>query len=172
MACGINNRPSMSPDRRLGTPEAELGAQTVSLEALPLAASGGVVWLEERYGRPMSTFNKPHPVHALAALRVALGDDPGEAFTAAGTFCVENKADSGWKRLDGATVWVFEDSTGGLHGLRVAKDALRELGIRIDVNLIGVAENEKKKRALQQAGALVYPDLNSALKRLYESPAL
>ncbi len=167
----FTNRPSIEPDPRLGTPEAELGAQVVGLTALPLAATGGIVWLEERYGRPENTFNKPHPVHALAAIRCAMGEPVLGAFKAAGKLVEERVFDEKWPSLNGGRVWVFEDAAGGLDSLRIAKAMLGEIGIEFEARLIGISNSDTKQRALAMAGGQVFTNLTDALNVLFESRA-
>lgn len=168
----FTNRPSISPDGRLGTPEAEMGARVVGLEDLPLAGTGGGVWLEERFGKQPGTYNKPHPVHAFAALRMAAGEGAAAAFEAAAQLFETGELDPTWRNLNGGQAWVFEDATGGLESLRIAAELLMGRGILLEAHLVGISGSPVKQQALRAAGAVVYPDLDAALSAFYESQAL
>jgi len=158
----FTNRPSTAPDGVFCTPEAELGARLVGVEGIPLVGGGGVMWLAAQRGVPQGTFHKPHPVHALAALGRALGDSLTEAFVRAAELALERRGQAGWARLEGAQVWVFEDSTGGLESLKAAQRLLAARGISMQVHLIGVSDSPPKRAALEQAGARVYDTLEEA----------
>lgn len=168
----FTNRPTRSPDGRLGTPEGELGARLVGLEGLPLAGSGGVVWLEDRFGVPAGRYNKPHPLHALAALQMALGVDAGEAFLAARALVEGEGGRDLWAGLDNSETWVFEDSTAGISSLRIAKEFLARVGVRLQLRLVGVTDSRVKRRALEEAGAQVQSSLSDALRPFFESQGL
>ena len=168
----FTNRPSLSPDERLGTPEAEMGAALVGLEGTALAGSGGIVWLEERATRRAGSLNKPHPVHALAALRMALGERADAAFSEALRLYEHRRPDSAWQGLHGGRAWVFEDAVGGIESLRVAIQLLAGHGIALTGAYMGVSENPAKQRALQKAGASVYPEFAAALNAFFESQGL
>ena len=159
----FTNRPSRAPDGLFSTPEAELGAQLVGLESLPLAATGGVVWLEAQRGKPPSTYNKGHPVHALAAMQRALGVEVREAFDRAGRLAEDGIADGVWRPFEGARVTVFEDATGGFASLLAAGDILRRTQVSIDINLVGISPEASKRTALEGMGGRVYADLPAAL---------
>lgn len=163
----FTNRPTISPDGRLGTPEGELGARLVGLEDLPLAGSGGIVWLEDREGLPAGTYNKPHPLHALAALRMAMGEAQELAYSLAARMAGGEWERSDWEELDGTAVWVFEDSTAGISSLRIAKEILAGQGVSISMQAIGVTESDVKRGALEAAGATVYQTLSAALKSFF-----
>ena len=66
--------------------------------------------------------------------------------------------------LDGSTVTVVEDTISGLLAMRAAVDILEKLGLRIAVQNVGVSRDAAKVAALEEMGAVVYPDVNRALE--------
>ena len=146
------------------TPEAELGGRCVDLRKLDIMGSGGIMWLEAQQGEALSTFNKPHPIHALAALALAAGRTPQRALRQAAALALDNLGTAEWTAFHQVRVWVFEDSAGGLTSLKVAGELLQQVGVNLDVNLVGVAENHRKSRALAEAGGIVYAEFDTALR--------
>jgi len=161
----FTSRPSRSPDG-LGTPEAEIGARGVGLDALPILGLGGLTWLSARRERHPEFFLKPAPVHVLAALRLALGDPLEQALQAAATLVVDGQADPDWRKLDGAQVCAFEDGIAGLESTRAAKDILERIGVSINAHLFGISDSGPKRRALEAVGATVSPALAVALEAM------
>jgi hypothetical protein len=162
----FTNRPSQPPAGYPGTPEAEIGAQGLGLEMLPVVGMGGLAWLSNQYGTQLRAFTKPAPVHALAALRLALGDTLEEALTASARLALEDQGDDGWTALRDAQVYVFEDTVLGLRSVYAAQEVLARRQIPIDVHPIGVTEREAKRRALEGASATVVPNLTAALQHV------
>ena len=68
--------------------------------------------------------------------------------------------------LDGSTLCVFEDTPGGMVSAQEAANFLRDLGIRIEVKKIGIANEAAKQEALSAQKASVYADINTALASL------
>ena len=162
-AAVLTSRPSRSPSGNFCPPEAEMGASLIGLDDIPIAGWGGMHWLGDRSGVDSSVFLKPSPVHALAALCLALGDPQETALSEAAAMVETGQPSPGWERLDGAQVSVFEDTPGGIKSLRVAKDVLEKAGIRIETNYYGVAQKPVKVQALKANEAQVYPTLVKAL---------
>ena len=162
----FTNRPSMPPEGIFGTPEAEQGAALVGLEMLPLMGTGGIVWLEYMRAAPPSTYNKPHPVHALGAIASSAGHSMADAMKLAASLALDGRVNPLWETVEGAEIWVFEDSTGGIESLNGAKKILQGAGVQVEVHPIGVSNSPIKKEALERARAEVYPNLKSALKKL------
>lgn len=160
----FTSRPSCSPDGCLGTPEAEIGAQTAGLETVPLLGLGGLSWLGARRSRDPGFFLKPSPVHALGALRLALGDPLETALETAAALVLDNQADHTWGALGGAEVHVFEDSVAGLKSMLAARDLLQDIGMPVNAHLLGITDSEAKQRALEAVGATVSPTLSVALQ--------
>ncbi len=159
----FTNRPSAAPEGLFCTQEAELGAQVIGRSDWPLAATGGIVWLERQRGVSNGVFNKPHPVHALIAIRVALGDPLELALTRAAGLAVDGRLDPVWRDLTGAEVWVYEDAPNGLRSLAEAQKLLAAQCIQILPNYVGVARSPLKREALSNAGGQVFDTLEAAL---------
>ena len=60
-------------------------------------------------------------------------------------------------------VHVFEDSPIGVRAAYRAVEMLRGQGIQVELHAWGIAEHPDKVRALQAAGATVFPDVNQGL---------
>lgn len=161
----FTNRPSLSPDGKSGTPEAEMGTQCAGVAQLPVVGLGALFWLAAQRQCPPQTYLKPSPVHVLATLRCALGTPLAEALEAAARLTDNGQDDGGWQPLHGANLWAFEDSAIGLRGARAACDRLAGIGIAVELALCGVTTSEIKRPALAETGAQVFPDLGSALSR-------
>ena len=164
-AAVLTLRPSQSPGHQVfSTPEAELGAQHAGLGEAPIAGYGGLLWLGQKWGINPRSFAKPSPVHALTALRLALNDPLEEALITSARLVKDDDDDAGWKRLNGAQGVIFEDTSAGLKSLAAAQKALRKHHVYLDVELNGITSDPKKRRALESAGANVYPSLSDALR--------
>lgn len=163
-AAVFTNRPSRPPQGSAGAPEAELGLQAAGLEDLPLVGGGGLNWLAAQQSMPLDSFLKPSGVHALAALRLVIGDALEQALIAAAALALEQESDPSWAVLDGARIYVFEDAAKGLQSASAALQNLRGVGVRADVFLLGVTTSRSKQQALEAAGAQVFPNLVQALQ--------
>lgn len=167
-AAVMTSRPNLPPGGVFGTPEAELGlqlaAQGTALASWSVSGWGTLCWLGAQFACDPQEFLKPDPVHALAALQLALGAGPEQAAERAYRLSRLGEAHGSWHRLDGGRMSVFEDTRGGLLSVQAAGRLLAEAGIRVETNLIGIATSEIKVRALQTCGAWVYPDLAQALR--------
>jgi hypothetical protein len=119
--------------------------------------------MTEKRGLPMDALLKPSPVHALAALRCALGENVELALQSAVSLVVDGVMEAGWDRLHEAQVIVFEDAAKGLQSAYAAQDQLEHRGISIDLQLRGVSSNENKAYSLRAAGAKVFENLHAAL---------
>lgn len=159
----FTSRPSTPLPGTFSTPEAELGAELAKLENLPILGLGGLAWLSEQFGKNLQAFLKPSPVHVLAALQLALGSNLKNALINAANLVEFGQFDNTWKQLDGAQVWVYEDTSGGLKSALAAKTILGEHSSRISMSLFGIADDPAKVGALQEIGAETAPDINTAL---------
>jgi hypothetical protein len=171
-------RPSLAPGGLVFPGEAEIGARLVGLGGTPIIGLGGTTWLEGQTGQAAETCLKPAPVHALAALRLALafsststgqaGDaqaGQAEALAGAAAFAQQPQPGEAWERLDGAEVCVFEDTRGGMLSALGAQRLLAGAGLRLHLRLFGIGKQPLKVKSLQAVGATVYPDLASALRQ-------
>jgi hypothetical protein len=162
----FTNRPSHPVGGHFCTPEAEIGARGIGVEVLPILGLGGLFWLGAQRGLDLDALRKPAPIHALAALRLALGDTLEVALEAAATLALDGQADRRWSRLTGAHVYVFEDVAGGLKSTLAAGEILAQIEVAIQLHLFGITENELKRQALEAVGAIVSPTLAMALNRV------
>lgn len=164
----FTNRPSLPPGREFGTPEAELGAQIVGLESLPLVGYGDMLWAAENHDLNVNQCRKPSPVHALAALLTADGMEKRSALGFSTRMIHQRQRDPVWGRLEGAHAYVFEDTPAGVKSLLNAQRVLDDAGVQLNVFPVGIAVDKVKGAALSHLGAAVYPDLPSALSELVE----
>jgi len=155
-------RPSRSPAKKWSVPEAELGAQCVGLEALPIAGWGGILWLSAQRDCDPLMLLKPAPTHALIGLQLAIGESLETALTKAAEIVFEHSVDRSWESLQGALVYVFEDTAPGITSLFHAQQILLDVGIHISVFPIGVTDKDSKRRALETVGASVFEDFSEA----------
>ena len=161
----ITSRPSCPPAGVFSTPEAELGAELVGLKDIPIVGWGGITWLARKRHVDQQILVKPSPVHALAALRVSLGDKQENALMEAANLVESGQGDSAWQQLAGAQVSMFEDTPGGIKSLQGAQEVLEKLGIRISTRYFGIAKKQVKRNALLACNAQVFPSLAIALNQ-------
>ncbi len=162
----FTGRPSRPVGEHFSTPEAEMGAQDIGLGSLPVMGLGGLSWLSAQRGRDAEAFLKPSPVHALAAMRLALGDSLEHALEAAAALALDGRADDVWRALGEAQVYVFEDTAGGLKSVRAASELLAQTGGQPGVHLFGITDSQAKRQALEETGASVFPALSLALENV------
>ena len=164
-AAVITSRPSCAPAGIFATPEAELGAELVGLKDIPIVGWGGITWLAQQRQADQQKYVKPSPVHALAAMRVALGDKEETALMEAANLAEAGQSEPAWQRLDGSQVSVFEDTPAGIISLQSAREILEKLGIQIRPSYFGIAKKAVKRDALLASSAEVFPTLAQALAR-------
>lgn len=162
----LTNRPSLRPDGLLGTPEAELGAKLCGLAGYPILGYGELSWLSDRRDVYSEIYLKPSPVHALAAMRAATGEETKAALVAAAALSIDGQWDPAWKKLSGAEIYVFEDSAKGMQSTSAACDILGEHGVRVYLECYGITDSKLKTRSLHAAGARVFPSLQDALEAI------
>jgi len=160
----ITSRPSCPPAGVFSTPEAEIGAELVGLKNIPIVGWGGITWLAQQRHVDQQTFVKPSPVHALAALRVALGDEQETSLKEAADLVETGQAGPEWQRLAGAQISVFEDTPDGIKSLQAAQDILERMGVNIHTSYFGIAWKPAKMKALLANKAQVFPSLAQALR--------
>ena len=158
----MTSRPSDGPRGYAQEPDGQMGAELVGLGELHLIGNGEMRWLAEKLGVTVAQVKKPAALHALAALLTAGGWEleRGLDYLASGIAALR-RDDLAW--LDGSTVTVVEDTISGLLAMRAAADILEKLGLRIAVRNVGVSRDAAKVAALEDMGAVVYPDVNRAL---------
>jgi hypothetical protein len=162
----FTSRPNLPPDQEyFGTPEAEIGARITDLESLPIIGAGSLDWMADQDQVPTRSYNKPHPVHALAAMQAALGRDIKTSLENAAKITSQPRDSftrSDWKDFDKATIYVFEDSRGGMMSAQNAARILSEVGVSLELKLIGIGHQADKTETLLDISDHVYKDINSS----------
>jgi phosphoglycolate phosphatase-like HAD superfamily hydrolase len=161
----MTNRPSSPLLDDIGAPEAEMGAALVGLENLPLVGFGEITWLAQLLGQEASGLTKPSWQHALVAVLSGYGWPVEKSLSYVGN------ESSNWQYLDlchlqGSLITVFEDTPGGMISVREARNILKEMDIQVEVRIIGLSTDERKRVALAAHGAKVYSSINHALNAL------
>ncbi|HFC09259.1 MAG TPA: hypothetical protein ENJ54_05330 [Chloroflexi bacterium] len=170
VAAAYTARPSApphgEPTRPGYAPEAEMALTAAGVPSLPLIGFGRLAWLAEQYDLPPEkALLKPAPFHALAAIFAALLGDERAALQRAAAWLLESRPLT--EGLSPAiTLYGFEDSVAGLHGMAEAAATLREAGIAVTFQPFGIATHPDKKTALRRTGAHIVPSINHALSRL------
>ena len=162
----FTNRPSRPPEGAFDTPEAELGLEASGLAGMPILGGGGLAWLGQQRGLGSEALLKPSEVHALAALRLALGEPLQASLEAAAELALDGELDEGWAPLDNAALHVFEDSVRGMRSALRAVEVLKARGVSMRIALYGVSKSVPKRDALAAAGAELFENIQSALARV------
>jgi hypothetical protein len=171
--CVYTARPSLPPrdvhtaERAAGySPEAELAAQLVNMQAYPLIATGRMLWLARQINRPVETLTKPAPVQALAAIAAAITKQEAASLMAAYETMFHRKLSEPFASLRSLPlhVWVFEDALPGLHAARGAIELLRQHGLDAHLHAIGIAAGGPKAAALRPSCEVIWPDVNKAVE--------
>ncbi|HEY9122117.1 MAG TPA: hypothetical protein VIM80_03890, partial [Brevefilum sp.] len=157
----MTNRPSSTPAGYLSSPEAELGANLVELDHLPLLGSGMLAWFAvTQCALPDHTFLKPNPVHALALMQMCLGEPLENGLKLAYDLWRGEGNRGDWVKFKGSQVTIFEDAVKGLESGKAARTLLASLDIDINLQLIGISYHPIKKRELEKIADHVYPDID------------
>ncbi len=161
-AAGImTNRPCLTPNGYLSSPEAELGAKLCELEDIPLIGSGLLAWAATtQQSLPDYTFLKPNPVHALALLALVTGSQIKQALDNAASLLMGNGIKKNWSQLNQINVVILEDSIKGLLSGLKAKEMLTQIGIDIKLDLVGISKNTVKRQALKTITDSIYSEIN------------
>jgi hypothetical protein len=152
------------------SPEAELALDLVGLKTLPLVGAGHTAWLAAQHNQRPEQFIKPSPVHALAAIGMALGGNERAALEAALFVTETQKLRDPLDVLHGQQVeiHIFEDSTVGIQGVRDAASHLQKAGVIATLKEWGIATNPEKRQALKNLGVPTFDDINHALEAAVE----
>jgi hypothetical protein len=157
----LTNRPSSTPPGYLSSPEAELGAKLVGMNHLPLLGSGMLAWFAVTQRQlPDYTFLKPNPVHTLALLQMCWGKPTITALKLAFDLWEGEGRGEDWGNFSDSQMVIFEDAVKGLQSGRAAQALLANIGINIELTLIGVSSNPIKRGELVKIADNVYPDIN------------
>jgi hypothetical protein len=162
------HRPGVLPGGAAGgvfnTPEAEIGVHAAGFERLPRVASGELGWHATRLGLDVQSFLKPSPVHMLAGLLRAMGDDSVQAVEMAIRLVDGSGMEPAWRAVDGARLVLFEDAPKGHTSARRAVEILRLNDVSVDLAAYGIATSSDKVAALTAVGARVFPHVGQALE--------
>jgi hypothetical protein len=162
-AAGIlTNRPSLTPSPSFSSPEAELGAEIAGIDhILPILGSGMLSWFAVTHcGLPGHTFLKPNPVHALALMQLCYGIRSEEALRLASDLWLEKAKPEKWEKFHQSKIIVFEDSIKGLLSAKNAQKLLADIGIRIELVLIGVGSNPIKTEKFHGLADRIISEIN------------
>jgi len=165
-------RPSLPPNgsdapTKGYSPEAELAQELVGLEGWPLIGLGQLQWLATRCGAQTAQIVKPSPVQALAAIGAAVGLETS-ALEAAWTFHETGELCEPLASLDVTTVHVFEDTVGGMGGVRSAVELLQATGVDIRWQPYGITPaTGAKAEAMAMQGIPTYCSVNEAVEAAF-----
>lgn len=152
-----------------GIPEAES-----AFRALGWGGDGGVQLIgcisletvENYFSVPVDTYLKPHPVHALASLLLALKGNAFLAIEAARAYLEEGDDSLLTGMIEKGCplrLTVIEDSAIGIRSANAAVERLRADGYRIDYVSYGVQTTAEKNELLARAGAKPVASVNEAI---------
>ncbi len=150
-------------------PEAELAVELLGVaRELPLIGQGRVGWLAWHNKRDTAHYIKPSPVQALAALGAAVSGSETEALLAAATLAEEGRLTGPLTALRERMlrVIVFEDSTGGIRATQRAAELLRQAGVDVHFEAVGVSPHADKRAALAELTPHVLDEINAGLARV------
>ena len=157
----MTNRPSSTPPGYLSSPEAELGAKLVEVDHLPLVGSGMLAWFAATQCElPDHTFLKPNPVHALALIQMCWGASATNALQLAYDLWRGGGKKEDWNLFNGSHITIFEDAVKGLQAGISSQALLEEIGIEIDLRLVGISSNPIKRAELEKIADVVHSDIN------------
>jgi len=160
--CVMTNRPSKTPPGYLSSPEAELGLKCAGIENFPYISSGILSWYSNVIlNNPNLSLLKPNPTHALASLRMCLGESVFDAIEKSFLMIQGKSKETDWSRFNQSKIVVFEDSTKGLLSAKAAQELLQEFGIITDLELVGVSSNPIKTEALGKITTKIIDDINN-----------
>lgn len=161
----FTRRPTRPEGAGLGfPPEAELVLERIGLPEVPILGQGHLALWAARRGLYYEAWMKPAPTHVLAALLVALDVPWEDALDAAYRAFTQGRwADLPLPRV--LDITVLEDAAVGIQAVQKIITTLREQGWNVQGHFYGLAEDATKRKALEQVGAQIVPDPNTALRR-------
>ncbi len=167
--CVMTNRPSKTPPGYLSSPEAELGLKCAGIETFPYISSGILRWFSHVIlNKPNLSLLKPNPIHALASLRMCLGELVLDAIEKSFLMIQGKSKKADWSRFNQSKIVVFEDSTKGLLSAKAAQELLQAFGITTDLDLVGVSSNPIKTEALGKITSKIIDDINNINWETYQ----
>ena len=167
------------------SPEAEQALELVGFGPIPLIGAGRLLYIAAAHDVSFNLLIKPSPFQAAAAILAAVSGNEQEGLLKALSVCQQAGILPGQidpSRVTGAgvldsfynlvrpgqplPVHIFEDSPIGLRSVQQAGVLLNLSGFPVSVHAWGIATNPAKIKALQAAGADVYPDINQAIRAI------
>jgi len=147
-------------------PEADYAVDLLDMHDFPLIAGGRVAWLAATRNKHMSSYIKPSPVQALAAIGAAASGGEVKPLKSAADLVEDGTVNGSLAPLVGKSthVVVFEDSTGGIEAVRDAVDVLRSQGMVITFDAVGVAKEPTKRQALEALSTRVVDNVNEGIE--------
>ncbi|MBL7161019.1 MAG: hypothetical protein ISS57_00325 [Anaerolineales bacterium] len=161
----MTNRPSNSLLGLPGTPEAELGAALVGLDYLPVIGAGEMRWLANRFDEDVRTLLKPSSYHALSAILAASGLPADDSLLKAHQI-ISGKSSPRLSYLDQCTIYIFEDTPGGILATDNAREILLTRGVNIQVRKLGITKDPSKRKSLVAIGSEVFDSVDLALQSI------
>jgi hypothetical protein len=153
------------------SPEAELAMSLTGLSGIPVVGFGTIQFLGGKLRVLPDSLIKPSPVQALAGIAAACGEGMGKALDWAAAMVYEDGNCQAEQIIPVRfTLHIFEDSAIGIKACQGAADILRRHGIEATVKAWGIARNLDKIKALEAAGARIYPDVNEAIAEAFPEP--
>lgn len=157
----LTNRPSLTPSPTFSSPEAELGAEIAGIDHLPILGSGMLSWFAETHcGLPGHTFLKPNPVHSLALMQKCYGLTSEQSLRLSLDLWLGKDEPEEWDKFHQSKIIVFEDSIKGLMSAKNAQKLLADIGIMIELVLIGVGNNPIKTKKFLGLADQIISDIN------------
>ncbi len=170
--CLMTSRPSLPP-RDVQTAaagysnEGELAQQLLNMMQYPMIAYGRLEYFgKTRHADPL-TLVKPSLFHGLSCILAAFIRQENQAMELAWSF--QQGELSSLPLPDRFQVIVLEDSPIGLTSCALAAQQLRQVGYQIELHLCGISPHHQKQQALQNAGAVIYRNVNTAIKASFSS---
>ena len=153
------------------SPEAEVALEALNLSQIPLIGAGKMGWLASELGLRIDQLTKPSPVQALAAITTAVTRQIESSLWAAARLNMEGKTEP-YRGFPTLSIHIFEDAGGNIKAVRHAAKMLADIGVQNHVTAWGIADNQAKHQALENAGAEIFPTINQALPRAFAQEGL
>lgn len=161
----MTNRPSAIILGQASTPEAELGADLLGLESLPIIGSGEIRWLAQQMNDDVGALLKPAPLHALAAAFVALGT-PLEGSLINAYNLIHSNHLAKTQSLNNSSIYVFEDTVAGIISIDGMQKVLKQNNAFIQIHKFGISPDPIKKAYLRGQGAIIFDSIHDALNEV------
>ena len=159
--CAImTNRPSRN------MPDAKYAQKLTGLEHIPVAGYGEMEWLAEKFGGEAAEYSKPSPIHALSAVLASFGKESDLCLLEAHA-AIKGEISQDIVRLDGYEFTVLEDTPAGIMSAGAMGELLREHGLNVKVNKMGITNSPIKGEYLEAQGARVFDNVNLALEDIF-----